>query len=152
MTEIWLVSLQLDQSRRDSQGLTHTERQMSPAVFHLAAPASGALMNLRWKSFVTLCLAANESDSDNYTCMCMDNYSCRPSVFSLLLSYKYLLVRTQPHWHTQRSPTGWWIVSWQTLISWEWMRQNYNSVGAAIALLLWQRSMSDCWNAGMQEE
>lgn len=44
------------------------------------------------------------------------------------------------------------MVSWQGLISWEWMGQNYNSVGAVIALLLLQRSMSDCWNAGMREE
>ena len=68
-------------------------------------------------------------------------------------THRHRQTHTQTHTHTHtHSPTSWWMVSWQGLISWEWMGQNYNSVGAVIALLLLQRSMSDCWNAGMQEE
>lgn len=51
----------MDQIRHDTQAPrphvhTHTLKQVYPAVFHLAGPATGALMNLPQVSFVTLSL------------------------------------------------------------------------------------------------
>lgn len=63
--------------------------------------------------------------------------------------YKYI------HAHTPadtQGPTGWWMGSWQRLISRDWRGQNYNSVGFAIALLLRQRSMSGCWDEGKSNQ
>lgn len=60
--------------------------------------------------------------------------------------------RARPEHARAHSPTGWWMGSWQRLISWEWMELNYNSVGSAIALLLWQRSVSGCWDAGKSNQ
>lgn len=68
-------------------------------------------------------------------------------LFCIYEKVYYKFTPTHTHAGTQ-GPTGWWMGSWQRLISREWRGQNYNSVGFAIALLLRQRSMSGCWDEG----